>query len=90
MTFLIDFSSLYVSQVEWRQLAAETCAVSAHQTVKLLNCRTSLQANSTDISTATQRNQLCINYTEGFEDYLTKIVVKNTGSATQPALVTNI
>jgi hypothetical protein len=89
MALPIDYPVMYATRAEWSMLPPETYAKYASVTVRLLNCRTSFQANSSGIQTATQNNQLYINFAKGVEhDY--PAVVKNYGGAAEPAKVTDI
>ncbi|PNF23101.1 hypothetical protein B7P43_G09121 [Cryptotermes secundus] len=90
MALPIDYPFMYMTPAEWYLLEAESYVTGVKQTCTLLNCRTSFQANSSDVQTATQGNQLFVNYAHGIEHKYPVSVVFNFGASTQPAKVTSI
>jgi hypothetical protein len=89
MAIPIDYPFMYLSTAEWNLLGAESYVTNCKQTVRLINARTSFQANSSDVQTATQGNQLFINYAKGIERDQHVGVCFNYGQTSQPAKVTS-
>jgi hypothetical protein len=86
----IDYAFMYMSPAEYEMLPVESYVTTVHQNLTLLNCRTSFQANASDVATATQGNQLYCDFAKGIEHNHPVIVVKNAGTAGQPAKVSSI
>jgi hypothetical protein len=85
----IHYPFLYASHQEWTDLPPECYVVSAEQKLSMYNARTSFETNATDSSTATQGNQLWLNFTSDVFKY-PALAVKNSGAAAQPVLTTDI
>lgn len=90
MAFIpIHYPFLYATKSEWDNLPLETYAKHCSMKLSMWNCRTSFQTNATDATTATQGNQLWINFMGDVFKYPCA-AVKNTGSDTNPVLTTDI
>jgi hypothetical protein len=86
----IDYPIMYMNQAEYDLLPIESYVTNVHQNLTLLNCRTSFQANASDVATATQGNQLYMDFAKGIEAKHPVIIVKNVGTPGQPAKVSAI
>lgn len=86
----IEYPFFYCSKAEWADLPPETYLESCHQELRCHNARTSFQANSSQVATATQNNQLWLNFMKGAERSHPIRVVIPTVSDSAPAHVTGM